>query len=65
MAAGVGSVVEPDTAALYIQLGACFVVEPLFNPDVAKACNRRLVLYAPGCGSFQSATVILCLPLLP
>ena len=51
MAVGVGSVVEPATAALYMQLGACFVVGPLFNPDVARVCNRRQVLYIPGCGS--------------
>ena len=51
MAIGVGSVVDPATAALYIQLGACFVVGPLFNPEVAKVCNRRLVPYTPGCGS--------------
>ena len=51
MAMGVGSVVDAATAALYIQLGACFVVGPLFNPDVAKVCNRRLIPYTPGCGS--------------
>ncbi|MDE6285616.1 MAG: bifunctional 4-hydroxy-2-oxoglutarate aldolase/2-dehydro-3-deoxy-phosphogluconate aldolase [Muribaculaceae bacterium] len=51
MAVGVGSVVEPATAALYMQLGACFVVGPLFNPEVARACNRRGVPYTPGCGS--------------
>ncbi|MBO5875085.1 MAG: bifunctional 4-hydroxy-2-oxoglutarate aldolase/2-dehydro-3-deoxy-phosphogluconate aldolase [Alistipes sp.] len=51
MAIGVGSVVDAPTAALYIQMGACFVVGPLFNPDVAKVCNRRLVPYTPGCGS--------------
>lgn len=51
MAIGVGSVVETATAALYIQLGACFVVGPLFNPDVARVCNRRQVPYIPGCGS--------------
>ena len=51
MAVGVGSVVEPATAALYMQLGACFVVGPLFNPDVARVCNRRQVPYIPGCGS--------------
>lgn len=51
MALGVGSVVDAATASLYIQLGACFVVGPLFNPDVAKVCNRRLVPYTPGCGS--------------
>lgn len=51
LALGIGSVVDPATAALYIQLGACFVVGPLFNPEVAKICNRRLIPYTPGCGS--------------
>ena len=51
LALGVGSVVDPATAALYLQLGACFVVGPLFNPEIAKICNRRLVAYTPGCGS--------------
>ena len=51
MCLGVGSVVEPATAALYMQLGADFVVGPLFNPEVAKVCNRRGVPYVPGCGS--------------
>ena len=51
MAMGVGSIVDAPTASLYIQLGACFVVGPLFNPDVAKVCNRRLIPYTPGCGS--------------
>lgn len=53
MAVGVGSVVEPGTAALYMQLGACFVVGPLFNPEIAKVCNRRQVPYVPGCGSIS------------
>lgn len=51
MAVGVGSIVEPGTASLYMQLGACFVVGPLFNPEVARVCNRRGVPYVPGCGS--------------
>ena len=51
LALGVGSVVDAPTAALYMQLGACFVVGPLFNPEVARACNRRLVPYTPGCGT--------------
>ncbi|MCM1452843.1 MAG: bifunctional 4-hydroxy-2-oxoglutarate aldolase/2-dehydro-3-deoxy-phosphogluconate aldolase [Clostridium sp.] len=49
MAMGVGSVVDAPTASLYMQLGACFVVGPLFNPDVAVVCNRRQVPYTPGC----------------
>lgn len=66
MAVGVGSVVDAPTASLYIQLGACFVVGPLFNPDVAKVCNRRGIPYTPGCGSIsevgfaQEAGCTLC-----
>lgn len=51
LAVGVGSVVDPATAALFIQCGACFVVGPLFNPAVSVVCNRRGVPYTPGCGS--------------
>ena len=48
---GVGSIVDAGTASLYLQLGANFVVGPLFNPEIAKVCNRRLVPYTPGRGS--------------
>src|ERR1035437_8071965 len=51
MVLGVGSVVDPGTASLYINNGANFVVGPLLNPDVARACNRRKIPYSPGCGS--------------
>lgn len=53
MVIGIGSVVESGTAALYMQLGASFVVGPLFNKDVAKICNRRQIPYVPGCGSIS------------
>ena len=53
MAIGVGSIVDPATAALYLQLGACFIVGPLFNPEISKICNRRLVPYTPGCGTIS------------
>jgi 2-dehydro-3-deoxyphosphogluconate aldolase / (4S)-4-hydroxy-2-oxoglutarate aldolase len=48
---GVGSIIDPYTAALYIASGACFVVGPSLNPDVARLCNRRKIAYSPGCGS--------------
>lgn len=48
---GIGSVVDAPTAALYLQMGANFVVGPMFNAEVAKVCNRRCVPYTPGCGS--------------
>jgi 2-dehydro-3-deoxyphosphogluconate aldolase / (4S)-4-hydroxy-2-oxoglutarate aldolase len=48
---GAGSIVDPSTAALYIQLGANFIVGPILNAEVARLCNRRKVAYSPGCGS--------------
>ena len=51
MIMGVGSVMDAATASLYIQLGANFIVSPVLNEDMAKACNRRKILWSPGCGS--------------
>lgn len=48
---GAGSIVEPGTASLYLQLGASFIVSPVLNPEIGKVCNRRKVAWIPGCGS--------------
>jgi 2-dehydro-3-deoxyphosphogluconate aldolase/(4S)-4-hydroxy-2-oxoglutarate aldolase len=48
---GVGTVVEPGTCSIYIQLGAKFVVSPLLNEEMARICNRRKVLWIPGCAT--------------
>lgn len=48
---GIGSIVDAGTASLFIQCGANFVVSPLFNPEIVKVCNRRLIPYIPGCGT--------------
>ena len=50
---GVGSVMDAGTAALYIQLGAEFVVSPILSIDIAKVCNRRKIGWSPGCGSLS------------
>jgi len=50
---GVGSVVDAPTAAMYIGVGANFVVGPIFNPEVARLCNRRKIAYMPGCGTLN------------
>ena len=56
MIMGAGSVVDPGTAALFIQLGANFIVGPVFNPAVVPVCNRRLIPYCPGCGSVSEVS---------
>ena len=48
---GIGSIVDAPTAALFIQLGANFIVGPLLNPDIFKVCNRRQIAYSPGCAT--------------
>lgn len=48
---GIGSIVDPGTAALYLSRGARFVVSPCGVEAVARLCNRKRVAYMPGCGS--------------
>ena len=66
MILGAGSIVDAPTAALFIENGAKFIVGPLFNPDIAKLCNRRLIPYIPGCstvteiGNAQEAGCDIC-----
>jgi len=48
---GVGTVVEPGTCSIYMQLGAKFIVSPLLNEEMAPICNRRKVLWLPGCAT--------------
>ncbi len=51
MIMGVGSVTDAGTASLYLQMGANFVVTPVLREDIAIVCNRKKVLWSPGCGS--------------
>jgi len=51
MIMGVGSVIDEATAALYIALGANFIVAPLIDEATAKVCNKRKIAWSPGCGS--------------
>ena len=51
MIMGVGSVTDAAAASLYMQMGANFIVTPVLREDIAIVCNRRKVLWSPGCGS--------------
>jgi len=51
MILGVGSVTDAGAASLYLQLGANFVVTPVLREDIAIVCNRKKVLWSPGCGT--------------
>lgn len=51
MILGVGSVTDAASASQYMLAGANFVVTPVFREDIAVVCNRRKVLWSPGCGS--------------
>lgn len=51
MILGVGSVTDAASASLYMALGANFIVTPVLREDIAIVCNRRKVLFSPGCGS--------------
>ena len=51
MILGVGSVTDASAASQYMLSGANFIVTPVFRKDIALVCNRRKVLWSPGCGS--------------
>ncbi len=51
MILGVGSIIDGPTTALYLQLGANFIVSPIMDEEMAKICNKRKVAWSPGCGS--------------
>jgi 2-dehydro-3-deoxyphosphogluconate aldolase/(4S)-4-hydroxy-2-oxoglutarate aldolase len=48
---GAGTIIDARTCSLYIQLGAGFIVSPLLNEEMARVCNRRKVLWIPGCAT--------------
>ena len=51
MILGVGSITDAAAASFYMQLGANFIVTPVYRKDIAIVCNRRKVLWSPGCSS--------------
>ena len=51
MIIGVGSVTDAASASYYLMNGANFIITPVFREDIAIVCNRRKVLWSPGCGS--------------
>lgn len=51
MILGTGSVVDEATAAMYIALGANFIVSPLIDEATARICNKRKIPWSPGCGT--------------
>jgi 2-dehydro-3-deoxyphosphogluconate aldolase/(4S)-4-hydroxy-2-oxoglutarate aldolase len=51
MIMGVGSITDAAAASMFMQMGANFVVTPSLREDIALICNRRKVLWLPGCGS--------------
>lgn len=48
---GAGTIIDAPTAALFIVAGARFIVGQSFSEEVARLCNRRRVVYIPGCGT--------------
>src|SRR3546814_349949 len=54
---GVGTIMDAPTAALYIQLGANFIVAPVIKSDVALVCNRRKIAWMPGASTITEISL--------
>ena len=53
---GAGMVDDPGTAVRYMDMGADFVSGSMFDPEVARVCNQRKVLYIPTCNDLAETT---------
>ena len=51
MILGAGSVFDGETCRKFHNMGASFIVSPVLDPDMAKACKELDVLWIPGCGT--------------
>lgn len=51
MLLGAGSVFDGETCRKFHGMGASFIVSPVMDPDMAKACKELKVLWIPGCGT--------------
>jgi 2-dehydro-3-deoxyphosphogluconate aldolase / (4S)-4-hydroxy-2-oxoglutarate aldolase len=54
---GAGSINDAETAGRFLDLGADFIVGPGFSRSVARLCNRKQVLYMPGCATVTEVLV--------
>jgi len=53
---GAGTVDDPVTAVRYMDMGADFVSGTMFDPEVARVCNQRKILYIPTCNDLAETT---------
>ncbi len=51
MSIGVGSIFNGDMAHRYALKGACFVVSPILEPELAERCKQLELLWIPGAGT--------------
>jgi 2-dehydro-3-deoxyphosphogluconate aldolase/(4S)-4-hydroxy-2-oxoglutarate aldolase len=48
---GAGSIIDTPTAAMYMNLGADFIVSPALDEAIARLCNGRKIPFIPGCAT--------------
>jgi 2-dehydro-3-deoxyphosphogluconate aldolase/(4S)-4-hydroxy-2-oxoglutarate aldolase len=48
---GIGTIMDPETTAKYIDAGADFIISPILNPSMAPVCHRHHKLLIPGCAT--------------
>ncbi len=56
MMLGAGTIFDAGTAALYIQLGANFIVQPVLKEEVATVCHRRKIAWVPAAATLTEVS---------
>lgn len=46
---GIGTIMNPDDAERFIDLGTDFLVSPIFNESIAAVARKNNILWIPGC----------------
>lgn len=48
---GIGTVMDADTTAKFIEAGADFIISPILKLEMADVCNKHNIAWIPGCAT--------------
>ena len=59
MILGIGSILNSEQAAEFVELGADFIVSPILDKKTGKWCTKNDIYWVPGCGTLTECAKAL------
>jgi len=59
MILGIGSILNAEQAAEFVELGADFIVSPILDKKTGKWCTKNDIYWVPGCGTLTECAKAL------